>query len=43
MGPAGSSSAAARQVLEVVILTALVLLNFVLIAVRDTFRRNNGA
>ena len=43
MGPAGASSAAARQVLEVVILTALVLLNFVLIAVRDTFRRNNGA
>jgi hypothetical protein len=43
MGPAGASSAAARQLVEIVILTALVLLNFVLIAIRDTFRRNNGA
>jgi hypothetical protein len=43
MGPAGAGSAAARQVVEIVILTALVLLNFVLIAIRDTFRRNNGA
>jgi hypothetical protein len=43
MGPSGASSAAARQMVEIVILTALVLLNFVLIAIRDTFRRNNGA
>jgi len=43
MGPAGAGSAAARQVVEIVILSVLVLLNFVLIAIRDTFRRNNGA
>ena len=43
MGPAGASSGAARQVVEIVLLTALVLLNFVLVAIRDTFRRNNGA
>jgi hypothetical protein len=42
MGPAGASSAA-RQVVEIVLLTALVLLNLVLVSIRDTFRRNNGA
>jgi hypothetical protein len=30
-------------VVEIVLVTALVLLNFVLLAIRDTFRRNNGA
>jgi hypothetical protein len=28
---------------EAVVLTVLVLLNFVLFAIRDTFRRNSGA
>jgi hypothetical protein len=42
MGP-GRAGSAASQMVEIVILTTLVLLNFVLIAIRDTFRRNNGA
>jgi hypothetical protein len=42
MGP-GRLGSAATQVLEIVMLTALVLLNLVLVAIRDTFRRNNGA
>jgi hypothetical protein len=48
--PAGSGTVAhtgsgsgATQIVEVVLVTALVLLNFVLLAIRDTFRRNNGA
>jgi hypothetical protein len=40
--PTGSGSGA-TMVVETVVLTALVLLNFVLLAIRDTFRRNNGA
>jgi hypothetical protein len=42
MAPSGPSSGA-TQVVEIVLVTALVLLNFVLLAIRDTFRRNNGA
>jgi hypothetical protein len=42
MGP-GRPGSAATQVVEIVVLTALVLLNLVLVAIRDTFRRNNGA
>jgi hypothetical protein len=37
------SGSGATQIVEVVLVTALVLLNFVLLAIRDTFRRNNGA
>jgi hypothetical protein len=40
--PTGSGSGATK-IVEAVVLTALVLLNFVLFAIRDTFRRNNGA
>ena len=42
MAPSRPSSGA-TQVVEIVLVTALVLLNFVLLAIRDTFRRNNGA
>jgi hypothetical protein len=40
--PTGSGPGATK-IVEAVVLTALVLLNFVLFALRDTFRRNNGA
>jgi len=39
--PTGSGSGA-MMLVETVVLTALVLLNFVLLAIRNTFRRHNG-
>jgi hypothetical protein len=42
MGP-GRPGSAGTPAVEIVVLTALVLLNLVLVAIRDTFRRNNGA
>jgi hypothetical protein len=38
-----ASSSGAIQAVQIVLLTALILVNVILVAIRDTVRRNNGA